>query len=51
MVREQSMKIFNNVTEIVCDDMKGTIKRDSKISIAAAYFSIYAYKDLLKNKF
>lgn len=46
MVREQSMKIFNNVTEIVCDDMKGTIKRDSKISIAAAYFSIYAYNEL-----
>lgn len=46
MGREQSMKIFNNVTEIVCDDMKGTIKRDSKISIAAAYFSIYAYNEL-----
>ena len=46
MEREQSMKIFNNVTEIVCDDMKGTIKRDSKISVAAAYFSIYAYNEL-----
>ena len=40
------MKIFDNITEIVRDDMKDTIKRNSKVSIAAACFSMYAYKEL-----
>lgn len=40
------MKIFDNVTDIVRDDMKQTIKRGSKVSIAAACFSMYAYKEL-----
>ena len=35
------MKIFDNVTEIVRDDMENTIKRGSKVSIAAACFSMY----------
>ena len=30
------MKVFNNVTDIVRDDMVSTIKKDSKVSIAAA---------------
>lgn len=42
------MKIFDNVTEIVRDDMENTIKRGSKVSIAAACFSMYAYKVLKK---
>lgn len=42
------MKILDNVTEIVRDDMENTIKRGSKVSIAAACFSIYAYKVLKK---
>ena len=42
------MKIFDNVTEIVRDDMEQTIKRGSKVSIAAACFSMYAYKVLKK---
>ena len=42
------MKIFDNVTEIVRDDMEQTIKRDSKVSIAAACFSMYAYNVLKK---
>ena len=42
------MKVFNNVTDIVRDDMATTIKRDSKVSIAAACFSMYAYKELKK---
>lgn len=42
------MKIFNNVTDIVRDDMAETIKKGSKVSIAAACFSMYAYKELKK---
>lgn len=42
------MKIFNNVTDIVRDDMKTTIKPHSKVSIAAACFSMYAYQELKK---
>jgi helicase domain/SNF2 family domain protein len=42
------MKIFDNVMEIVRDDMESTIKRGSKVSIAAACFSMYAYSVLKK---
>lgn len=42
------MKIFNNTTEIVRDDMASTIGKSSKVSIAAACFSMYAYKELKK---
>lgn len=42
------MKVFNNVTDIVRDDMADTITRGSKVSIAAACFSMYAYKELRK---
>ncbi len=41
-------KVFNNTTKIVRDDMIATIRRGSKISIAAACFSIYAYQELKK---
>ncbi len=41
-------KVFNNVTDIVRDDMIETIKKGSKVSIAAACFSMYAYKELKK---
>ncbi len=40
------MKIFDNVTDIVRDDLRQTVKRGSKVSIAAACFSMYAYKEL-----
>ena len=40
------MKIFNNVTDIVSEDMKCTITKHSKVSVAAACFSIYAYEEL-----
>ena len=40
------MKIFDNVTEIVRDDMEKSIKKGSKVSIAAACFSMYAYQEL-----
>lgn len=42
------MKIFDNVTNIVRDDMKKTIKKNSKVSVAAACFSMYAYSELKK---
>lgn len=42
------VKIFDNVTDIVRDDMEVTISKDSKVSIAAACFSMYAYKELKK---
>lgn len=42
------VKIFDNVTEIVRDDMASTISKGSKVSIAAACFSMYAYKELRK---
>lgn len=40
------MKVFNNVSELVRDDLKIEITPGSKISIAAACFSIYAYQEL-----
>jgi hypothetical protein len=42
------MQILDNVTNTVRDDLKVTMKRDSKLSIAAACFSIYAYSELKK---
>ena len=42
------MKVFDNVTDIVRDDMAETMKKGSKVSIAAACFSMYAYKELKK---
>ncbi len=40
------MKIFDNITNIVRDDLKQTIQCGSKVSISAACFSMYAYKEL-----
>lgn len=42
------MKVFNNVTDIVRDDMASTMKKGSKVAIAAACFSMYAYNELKK---
>lgn len=40
------VKVFDNITEIARDDMASTIEKGSKVSIAAACFSMYAYKEL-----
>ena len=40
------MRLFDNVTNIVRDDMAETITRGSRVSIAAACFSMYAYNEL-----
>ena len=42
------MKLFDNVTEIVRDDLARTIRKGSKVSVAAACFSMYAYHELQK---
>lgn len=42
------MKFFDNVTTIVRDDMEETITQGSRVSIAAACFSMYAYHELKK---
>ena len=42
------MQIIDNINQTVGEDLKDTIKKDSKISIAAACFSIYAYQELKK---
>ena len=40
------VKVFDNINDIVRDDMISTINKRSKISIAAACFSIYVYEEL-----
>ena len=40
------MEAFNNMTKVVKDDLTKKIKTGSKVSIAAACFSIYAYQAL-----
>ena len=42
------MQILDNVRNTVKDDLQVTIKNGSKISVAAACFSIYAFKELKK---
>lgn len=40
------MEIFDNIIKVVRDDLKEKIQPRSKVSIAAACFSMYAYKEL-----
>lgn len=40
------MEIFNNTTKVIKDDLKKRIQHGSRVSIAAACFSIYAYQEL-----
>ncbi|NCB35536.1 MAG: ATP-dependent helicase, partial [Clostridia bacterium] len=40
------MEVFDNVSRIVKDDLELTIEKGSRVSIAAACFSIYAYQAL-----
>lgn len=42
------MKLIDNVNNRLGDDLKATIKKGSKLSIAASSFSIYAYEALKK---
>lgn len=49
MNSDTTPKFFDNVTSRVIDDLKTTIRSGSKLDIAAASFSIYAYQ-LLRNE-
>lgn len=40
------MEIIDNIQSLLGDDLKHTLKKNSKISIAASCFSIYAYEAL-----
>ncbi|GAB1415702.1 helicase-related protein [Paludibacter sp.] len=40
------MQIFDNINNKVKDDLTNTIKKGSKLSIASACFSIYAFEEL-----
>ena len=42
------MKTIDNVKEVLKDDLKLELKEGSKLSIAAACFSIYAFQELKK---
>ena len=42
------MEIFNNTTKVVKDDLEKVIEPGSRVSMAAACFSIYAYQELKK---
>lgn len=41
-------KSFDNVSSILKDDLQNEIKKGAKLSIASAYFSIYAFAELKK---
>lgn len=41
-------KQFDNITSRVIDDLRVTLRHDSKVSMAAASFSIYAFEALQK---
>lgn len=40
------MEIIDNINHLLGDDLKKTIRKDSKLKIAASCFSIYAYEAL-----
>ena len=42
------MQIIDNINHIVKNDLEDSIQPGSKLSIAAACFSIYAYQELKK---
>lgn len=42
------MEIIDNINRTVAEDLNGTISKGSKLSIASAYFTIYAFEELKK---
>lgn len=46
LTKMKSQKQFNNITERVIDDLRNSLSERSRLSIAAASFSIYAYEAL-----
>ncbi len=45
------MQIIDNINKTVKDDLQAGIHKGSKMSVAAACFSIYAYQELKKHAF
>ena len=45
---DKQPKILDNIQELIVDDLKQTIQKDSRISIIAASFSVYAFRSLKK---
>ncbi len=43
------MPVFNHVTNLVRDDLEKTITKGSRLTVAAACFSIYAFDALKKH--
>lgn len=42
------VKVFDNVSSILKQDLEVEVKKDSRLSVAATYFSIYAFEALKK---
>jgi SNF2 family DNA or RNA helicase len=42
------MKILDNINATLKDDLVSAVRKNSKVMIAASYFSIYAYQELKK---
>ena len=40
------MKIINNITEKLSDELKQDLRAGSRLSIAAVCFSVYAFEEL-----
>ena len=48
MRQVQDVRILDNINDTVRDDLRAEIKRGSRVSVAAACFSMYAYQELKK---
>ena len=44
----EDMELIDNKSKTLRDDLATEIRKDSKLSIAAACFSIYAFQELKK---
>lgn len=42
------MEVINNITQLLGDDLKRSLRKGTKLSIAASCFSIYAYEALMR---
>ena len=42
------MEVFDNITKVVYEDLQKELKKGSRLSVASACFSIFAYKELKK---
>ena len=47
-MEEVKVELINNTTKTLRDDLSSEIKKGSKLSIAAACFSIYSFQEMIK---